>query len=441
MARSSISGQGSGQPSLNPLGVQFFSSLEGLEMATSSDRQLIRGHNLVGAVRLEFARPAFFDDEAGEHREILNGLDGIDVPLSMHVFPFPQMNEWEGHWFFFDVQLHPYQLHFRRKIMDGEESAVGTWEDLYGKLAQVRGHLCAQPIAARSFRLAEGCFPSIAPRTSFHGPIDTTTFRFKAETLTSHQRKCCGFVQCRTYLTPPRDGDTPFKGAQTFHILAYMPHDQQPWRSRIEWMKNSAEGGFTSRKWMYGRGSVVGVLNAALLEGDLQPGQDILVVLVDEFGFTSKASFDVGGSSGTGVSPRKADAAEHGKGRNPFTSSPVSSPTKRPSKPPSLAGILRDVKGSGKEMAAEDESSETATQRPSPSKLSSLLTVETRAERHQGLNGGRVECAGDIVVAAANMTGSEEVEAAQERNGLKRGAASSTDAMPRKRANGRKYAT
>lgn len=114
-------------------------------MATSSDRQLIRGHNLVGAVRLQFARPAFFDDEAGEHREVLNSLDGIDVPLSMHVFPFPQMDEWEGQWFFFDVQLHPYQLHFRRKIVDGEESAVGTWEDLYGKLAQVRGHLCIQP--------------------------------------------------------------------------------------------------------------------------------------------------------------------------------------------------------------------------------------------------------------------------------------------------------
>ena len=29
--------------------------------------------------------------------------------------------------------------------MDGEELAVGKWEDLYGKLAQVRGHLCFQP--------------------------------------------------------------------------------------------------------------------------------------------------------------------------------------------------------------------------------------------------------------------------------------------------------
>lgn len=38
------------------------------------------------------------------------------------------------------------------------------------------------------------------------------------------------------------------------------------------------------RKWIYGRGSIVGVLNATLLEEELQPGQDILVVLVDEFG-------------------------------------------------------------------------------------------------------------------------------------------------------------
>ena len=73
-------------------------------------------------------------------------------------------------------------------------------------------------------------------------------------------------LQCSTYLVPPRDRDPTFKGGQTFHILAYMPHDQQAWKSRIDWMKSSPEGGFTSRKWIYGRGSIVGVLNPALLE-------------------------------------------------------------------------------------------------------------------------------------------------------------------------------
>ncbi|KAI3571941.1 hypothetical protein IWW34DRAFT_235239 [Fusarium oxysporum f. sp. albedinis] len=214
-----------------------------------------------------------------------------------------------------------------------------------------------------------------------------------------------------------------------------MPHDQQPWRSRIEWMKKSAEGGFTSRKWIYGRGSIVGVLNDTLLEDELQPGQDILVVLVDEFGFTSKASFDVGGSSGIGVSPRKAEATEHGKGRNPFTNSPVGSPAKRPPKPRTLAGISIQLTGSEKEMTVEDESSETAKKFPSPPRLGSPSTAGTRVERQQGLDGGRAECAGAVVV------GSEAVEAAQERNGLKRGAASSTDATPRKRANARKQTT
>lgn len=140
-----ISGQSQGQPSLNPLGVQFFSSLEGVEITASPDRQLIRGHNLVGAVRLQFARPGFFDDETGEHGGLLDGADGIDVPLSMHVYPFPEIGEWDSHWFYFDVQLHPYQLHFQRKVVDGDESAVGIWEDSYGKLAQVRGQMCFQP--------------------------------------------------------------------------------------------------------------------------------------------------------------------------------------------------------------------------------------------------------------------------------------------------------
>ncbi|KAH8648861.1 hypothetical protein BGZ61DRAFT_488021 [Ilyonectria robusta] len=65
----------------------------------------------------------------------------------MHVYPFPQTDEWENQWFFFDVQLHPYQLHFRRRVEDGDESAVGMWEDSYAELAQVRGQMCVQHLA------------------------------------------------------------------------------------------------------------------------------------------------------------------------------------------------------------------------------------------------------------------------------------------------------
>ncbi len=277
---------------------------------------------------------------------------------------------------------------------DGEESAVGTWEDSYAKLAQVRGQMCLQPyvqsgsssfsptpphptpthllasgtatehfysIATRSLRHAEGCFPTVAPRASFQGPIDTTTFRFKAGSLTGNQLKCCGFVQCRTYLAPPREGDTPFKGGQMFHMLAYMPDDQQPWRSRIEWMKNSAEGGFASRKWMYGRGSIVGMLNTRLLEEEPGPGQDILVVLVDEFGFTSRASFDGGSVSGNGGSPQKARAAE--QGRNPFSSSPVGSHWKGPAADLSPSGGRT---GSGKGKVVDEDVSLLIAEQLSP---------------------------------------------------------------------------
>jgi hypothetical protein len=69
----------------------------------------------------------------------------LDIPLSMHVYPFPEIDEWDGQWFFFDVQLHPYELHFRRKVADGDESVIGSWENVYGKLAQVRGQMCLQP--------------------------------------------------------------------------------------------------------------------------------------------------------------------------------------------------------------------------------------------------------------------------------------------------------
>lgn len=128
---------------------------------------------------------------------------------------------------------------------------------------------------------------------------------------------------------------------------------------------------------MYGRGNIVGVLNATLQEDELQPGQDILVVLVHEFGFTSKASIDVGGSSRMGVSPRKA---------GPFTNCPISSPAKHLTEPPSVAGSARNAKGSGKEIAVEDKSSETATQLSSPPRLGSPSMAGAQTERQQGLN-------------------------------------------------------
>ena len=184
----------------------------------------------------------------------------------------------------------------------------------------------------RSLVLAEGSFPAIAPRANFHGLVDTTTFRFKPGSLSSNQLKCCGFIQCRTYLVPPRDTSTSSKGGQMFHILAYMPHDQQPWKSRIDWMKSSPEGGFTSWKWMYGRGNIVGVLNPTLLEREPQPGQDILVVLTDEFGFTPRATFDSGTAMENQRSAQKTRAEKErgglGKRRNPFSSSPGASPSK-----------------------------------------------------------------------------------------------------------------
>ncbi|KAH8659512.1 hypothetical protein BGZ61DRAFT_485942 [Ilyonectria robusta] len=93
-------------------------------------------------------------------------------------------------------------------------------------------------------------------------------------------------------------------------------------------MKSSPEGGFTSKKWIYGRGSIVGVLKPALLEEELQLGQDTLVVLSDEFGFTSKATFDSTTAMRKEPSPQKAKA-ELGKRRNPFSSSPDASPSKR----------------------------------------------------------------------------------------------------------------
>lgn len=121
-------------------------------------------------------------------------------------------------------------------------------------------------------------------------------------------------------------------------------------------MKNSVEGGFVSRKWMYGRGSIIGVLNVALLEKEPELGRDILVVLVDEFGFTSKATFDGGGvSSSIGLSPQKPKQ-ERGKGKSPFSSSPVGPSSRRSSAPSSgrIGKVYEQPMGEATDGAASE---------------------------------------------------------------------------------------
>ncbi|KAH7007422.1 hypothetical protein EDB80DRAFT_684658 [Ilyonectria destructans] len=119
-----------------------------------------------------------------------------------------------------------------------------------------------------------------------------------------------------------------FKGGQMFHILAYTPHDRQPWKSRIDWMKTSPEGGFASRKRMYGGGNIIGLLDPTILKGALEPGKDILVVLMDEFGYTSKTTFEGAVIIDKDPPPQKF-RTEVAKRQNPFSSSPNASPLKR----------------------------------------------------------------------------------------------------------------
>lgn len=120
-----------------------------------------------------------------------------------------------------------FQLSLQLSSSKRRRVALGSYIALQLHIYSTDQTATKQPpsVATWSLGFVGSLFPNIAPQTSFHGPINTTTFRFKAGILINFQLKCCGFVQCRTYLTPPRDNNTPFKGGQTFHILAYLPHD------------------------------------------------------------------------------------------------------------------------------------------------------------------------------------------------------------------------
>lgn len=94
---------------------------------------------------------------------------------------------------------------------------------------------------------------------------------------------------------------------------------------RIGWMKNSAEGGFASRKWVYERGGTIKCRMPYRSRRSPNLGQDILAMLIDEFGFTSRATIDGRRhrrcGNGNGLSPQKPKQ-EQVKGTSLFSSSP-----------------------------------------------------------------------------------------------------------------------
>ena len=238
-------------------------------------------------------------------------------------------------------------------------------------------------------------FPFTPPFASFVGPIDTSTFKLKYPSFWPEgQERASGFIRLGTYLIPAPTGIVKDKGVYPFHIFVLFPLTIQPWQSMCGWMKNpKGQGPFTTRNWLSGSGSVLGILNRELVEDSEQRDADcpILVVIPDTWEW-------IPSTFGDGLSGENINSAS--KLRNPTTPSQGSksrNPFSSPAKVDSLtspSSSKRNEKSSSESTLTECETGphtdDTNSRKYISSEYDVLLKLDDRKRRiFNTINNGR----------------------------------------------------
>ena len=186
----------------------------------------------------------------------------------------------------------------------------------------------------RSFDTTTDDFPFISPTVSFVGPIvgSGVTLLNEKNTpgLTDTQRKCCGFIQLSTFLSPGNPTKTPFKGFHPFQVFVIFPIHANPWNILCKKMAERKESQFQPNTFLSCTGKVAGFLNHDTMVHPPQPTEDyVFIVVPDAWKFhdkTPRESFSISPSSMT--VGKKSPADPHG--RKEFQSPPKrTTPSKR----------------------------------------------------------------------------------------------------------------
>jgi hypothetical protein len=158
------------------------------------------------------------------------------------------------------------------------------------------------------FNAVDG-FPTISPVVSFTGPIvgagHTLLHDDPVSGLSETQRKCCGFVQLSTFITPGNPTKPPFRGLHQFQVFVLFPIYVNPWMMRCKKMTERQRSQFQPNTTFNCTGRVVGFLNHDIMVNPPQLREDyVFIVVPDSWAFQEKSLRDY--SSTSSLSPTSA---------------------------------------------------------------------------------------------------------------------------------------
>ncbi|PVH90160.1 hypothetical protein DM02DRAFT_509696, partial [Periconia macrospinosa] len=148
-----------------------------------------------------------------------------------------QPSDWDDMYSFLYGFVHPYALTWQIE-QDNDTDHSHDIQNYTAPSLVVRD-LCYQRIAPRMFNAVDG-FPTVSPIVTFTGPIISSVLVLlhndPVSGLSETQRKCCGFVQLSTFITPGNPIKPTFKGSHQCQAFVVFPIYVNPWMTRCKKM-------------------------------------------------------------------------------------------------------------------------------------------------------------------------------------------------------------
>jgi hypothetical protein len=140
-------------------------------------------------------------------------------------------------------------------------------------------------------------FPTMLPIVTFTGLIVgsglTLLHDDPVNGLSETQRKCCGFVQLSTFITPGNPAKPPFRGSHPFQVFVIFPIHVNPWMARCKKMAERSNTQFQPNITFNCTGRVAGLLNHQIMVHPPQLPQDYVFIIVpDSWSFLERPSRD-----------------------------------------------------------------------------------------------------------------------------------------------------